>query len=158
MNQKILDSMMKIAELFFGTETDPDQMPINQESADKLLSIHKNTIVYKIDENGNPIAWVVVVPTSINVMNQFLKKEITEKELLDKAVEEKKFDTLYLCAAFVLPEYRRKGYAKELFEEAINGMPNGNNATLYCWLYSEDGKKLVAALSGVIKRPILSRD
>src|SRR3989338_2731456 len=136
MNKDAFKKVLKISEEFFGTESDPDQMPITQESADKLQSIHPDTIVYKFDEVSNPIGWAVVVPTSLAVMNKFINKEITEKDLLDEATKEKKFESIYLCAAFVLPKFRRKGYATELFKEAIQKVSGGKSFPLYTWIYS----------------------
>lgn len=158
MNQEAFDKVLKISEEFFGTKSDPDQMPINQVSANKLSSIHSDTVQYKFDESNNPIAWSVVVPTSIETMNRFLKKEISEKELLDIAAQEKKFEALYLCAVFVLPEYRGKGYAKELILESIKKLSAGKNLPLYCWIYSKEGEGLRNSLSHILCKNITKRE
>lgn len=150
MNKETFEKMLKISEEFFGSQTDPDQMPISQESADKLFSIHPDTILYKFDEKGEPVGWAVVVPTSREVMEKFLNKKISEKELLDRATEEKKFEALYLCAVFILPEYRGKGFAKELILSAIEKVSSGKNLDLYAWIYSEEGKGLSNAVSKVL--------
>ncbi|MGD0976988.1 MAG: GNAT family N-acetyltransferase [Minisyncoccia bacterium] len=155
MNQDTFEKVLKISEEYFSSNTDPNQMPINKDSEQKLLSIHTDTIIYKLDEKEEPIAWAVVVPTSTETMTSFLEKKITERELLDIAAKEKKFDALYLCAVFVLPEHRRKGYAKELLLNAIEKIPNSDKATLYAWIYSDEGKKLVEALTKETGRKIL---
>jgi len=155
MNQEAFEKVLRISEEFFGTASDPDQMPINQESADKLQSIHPETISYKCDEQQHPIAWTVVVPTSVDVMKQFIHKKISEKELLDLATKEKKFESIYLCGIFVLPEFRRKGYATEIVKEAISKVSQGNNLPLYSWAYSPEGQKLLHALSQELKQKIM---
>lgn len=158
MNEETFKKVLKISEDFFGTQSDPDQMPINQESADKLNSISSDTILYKFDDKGNPIAWSVVVPTTIEVMNKFLHKDISEKELLQRASKDKKFEALYLCAVFVLPEYRRKGLAKDLLIESVKKLSNQKELPLYSWIYSEEGKKLSGYLSSALGVEILKRE
>lgn len=158
MNKEAFKKVLKISEEFFGTESDPEQMPINQESVDKLVSIHPDTILYKFDEMGQPIAWAVVVPTSLDVMNKFIHKKITERELLDQATEGKKFESVYVCAAFVLPEHRGKGHAKDLLIEAIRKVSSGRDLPLYCWIYSEEGRKLSNSISRELGKPILNRE
>ena len=72
--------MHDLSEQFFGTENDPDQMPISMESFEKLQRLHLKTIVYKL-ENGEPISWVVVVPTTITLMEKFLQVFLEEVEM-----------------------------------------------------------------------------
>jgi len=48
MNKKALDKILKISEEFFGTQTDPDQMEISEESANKLFLIHPDTVLYNL--------------------------------------------------------------------------------------------------------------
>jgi GNAT superfamily N-acetyltransferase len=158
MNDEAFKKVLKLSEDFFGSTTDPDQMPINQESANKLYSIDKDTVVYKFDSDNNPVAWIVTVPTSINTMNKFIHKEITERELLDIAVEEKSFESLYLCGVFVLPEVRRKGFAKELVKESIEKLSKGNKLTLYSWAYSDEGKMLIENLENNSGLSIILRE
>ena len=154
MNQEAFEKVLRMSEEFFGTATDPNQMPVNQESADKLQSIHPDTVVYKFNEKGDPIAWVVVVPTSLGVMDKFVHKKISERELLDLAAKEKRFESLYLCGAFVLPEHRRKGYALELTKMAINKISGGRKLPLYSWIYSPEGRGLIDQLAKNLKQTI----
>jgi GNAT superfamily N-acetyltransferase len=158
MDKEAFEKMLKISEEFFGSQSDPDQMPINQESADKLFSLHPDTILYTFDESDNPIGWAVVVPTSMRVMDEFLKKEISERRLLEKAVEEKKFEALYLCAVFILPEYRRRGFAKKLLLDAIQKVSHGKDLELYAWIYSEEGKRLSDVIAKTLGKEIRFRE
>jgi|CXWK01.1.fsa_nt_gi predicted GNAT family acetyltransferase len=157
MKKETFDKFLKISEDFFGSQTDPSQIPINEDSRNKLRLIHPDTLIYKVDENENPIGWTVTIPTSIEVMRKFVNNEITEKELLDIAVAEKKFDALYLCATFVLPEFRGKGHAKEMRLRAIHTLSQGRDIPLYCWIYSDEGKKLVESVSKTFGKHILNR-
>ncbi len=155
MNKDAFEKILKISEEFFGTENDPDQMPITNESADKLRSIHPDTLAYIFDGENNPIAWAVVVPTSVGVMNSFLNKKITERELLDMATEEKNFESLYISGVFVLPEYRRMGHALKLLKDSIEKISDGKTLPLYSWAYSKEGGELLETLSKDLGRPII---
>lgn len=157
MNRETLKKIIKITEDFYGTESDPNQIPVTEESSDKLLSINTDTVLYRTDKNQNPVACVVVIPTSKKTMKKFLNKEITEKELLDIAVSEKKGEALYLCSAFVVPEFRRKGYAIRLLLEAIEKLSNKQQKIpLYYWGYSKEGKGLAQNLSKIVGRDLLA--
>ncbi len=157
MNDDAFEKILKISEEFYGTASDPDQMPVSKESALKLQSIHPDTIAYKLDKVGNPIAWVVVLPTSLGGMTLFLSKQISERELFEKAVLEKKFEALYLCGAFVLPEYRRQGHARELTLGAISKLSSGKILSLYSWIYSDEGAQLISNLSKELGRSVVTR-
>jgi hypothetical protein len=153
----IYQKMHKVAEDFFGTNDDPDQISITEESNRKLRSIDNDTIMYKVDRNGDPISWIIVIPTSREVMNKFLNKEITERELLEITVEEKSFEALYLCSAFTLPKYRKQGLAKELTLEAVKKFaPNVENE-LYSYPFSEEGKSALKSLEKELGREIKFR-
>lgn len=154
MDKKILDKILNISEQFFGTVNDPEQIPITEGSNFKLHKLHPKSFIYKL-ENGEPISWVVVVPTSKELMDKFLRSEISEKELLDMSEPQKEYGALYLCAAFTVPEYRRKGYAVEMFEEAVNSIPHTADADLFTWPVSPEGEKMIERLQLILKRNIL---
>lgn len=158
MNRDVFEKALELSEAFFGTKKDPEQIPVTQASADKLQSIHPNTIRYQLDERGDPIAWVVVIPTSTETMQKFTSGSISERELLDVAAEERSFEALYLCSAFVLPEYRRKGYAKQLLLDGIRELSGGRDLPLYAWVYSEAGERLVDAVSQTLGRQVARRE
>jgi len=107
MNKIILQKMLAIAEEFFGTENDPNQMPITMESFYTLQTLHPDTILYKT-KNNDPISWVVILPTQKELMEKFLNKDINEKELLTMTKKQDTYDTLYLCSAFTMPKYRKQ--------------------------------------------------
>lgn len=158
LNPYQVQKTLEITEQFYGTASHPEQIPIIKDSFDKLMSLHPEAIKLKADENGEPLSWVVVIPTGKDLMEKFLKNEITEKELFDRAVEEKKFEALYLCSAFTIPEYRGKGYAKELLKEAINEFAPTDTIPLYGWIYSKEGEKLVKVLGQELGRKIKTKN
>lgn len=145
MNKDIFGKMMEIAERFFDTANDPDQISITQDSADKLLELHPKTIAYKA-EGEDPISWIVVVPTSKELAWKFIDGEITEQELLDRTEPKSIYEAIYLCSAFTVPEQRNKGYAVELFKESLAAIPRTQDALLFAWPYSEEGRSLLVKL------------
>lgn len=151
---KQLEKTLEIAEEFYGTSNDPDQIPITKDSFVRLISIHQETIKLETDGDHNPISWVVVVPTSKENMELFLEDKIKEKELFDKAVGEKSFEALYLCSAFTIPEYRGMGYAKKLLMDAISEFAKNKSVELYAWIYSKEGENLIKTLVKDLGREI----
>jgi hypothetical protein len=157
LNPSQVQKTLEIAEEFYGTSIDPEQIPINKESFDKLMSLHQEAIKLKADADGNPISWVVVVPTSKETMESFLEDKSTEKELFDRAVIEKKFESLYLCSAFTVPEYRNKRLATELLLDSIKEFASDNSVQLYAWVYSKEGEGLVNQLREQLGREVKTK-
>jgi len=153
MDEKILEKMLDTAEKFFGSENDPEQMPITKESFDKLQKLHPQTLIYKT-ENGQPVSWIVTLPTSNNLAEQFLAGEINEKQLLELSQPQAVYEALYLCVAFTLPEYRRRGYITEMFQEALRTIPHEPNVKLFAWAFSPEGGQLIAKLSQMLGQEI----
>lgn len=145
MDEDIFTKMDSIAERVFGMANDPDQIPVSQETDDKLLKLHPKSFVFK-EENGEPISWVVVVPTSIELANRFLGGEITEREMFALSEPQKEYGALYLCSAITVPEKQRRGYAVELFKEAIAGIPHVVDVKIFAWPISEKGELLLQRL------------
>lgn len=154
MERKIIDKIFEITERFFGTANDPDQMPVNKESLRKLQELHPKSFIYKTD-NDEPISWVVVLPTSDELMKKFLDNEINERELLNLTQPQDRYEALYLCSAFTVPEHRGKGYAAALFQEAITQIPHSKDVKLFAWPFSEEGKQLADKLSSIFGKKIL---
>ena len=142
MDEKILDKIMRIAEKFFDTATDPTQMPISKESLDKLQRLHPDTFAYKL-ENGEPVSWIVVLPTTKKLAEEFLSGKINERELLDMTEPQEKYEALYLCSAFTVPGSRRKGYAEELIKKSLASMPLIPGALFFAWPFSEEGRVMI---------------
>lgn len=155
--QNQLKKILEIAEQFYGTFDDLEQIPINENSFNRLISIHEETIKLKTDNSNSPVSWIVVIPTSGETMNLFLDKKINERELFDRAVKEKSFEALYLCSAFTISEYRNKGYAKELLIESINKFAPDKSVELYVWIYSKEGANLINVLEESLGREIKKR-
>jgi hypothetical protein len=93
-----------------------------------------------------PVAWTVSIPTSQELMNAFLHKEITEKEMFNQT-EQGNLDAVYISAAFTLPEYRGKGIAKSLLIDQTQAFINLNpDMEFFAWVWSPEGGKLIKSL------------
>lgn len=150
----ILEKEMRIAEEIFGTEKDPDQMPINEESVKKLDSIYEGWLGSVLDEEGEPIAWSVVLPTQTELMDKFLNNEITEKQLLEKTKPEDVYNSLYVASVITVPEQRSKGFATKVLSEAIERAPLVDNAVIFAWPWSVEGRSLFDKIKSMVKKDI----
>jgi hypothetical protein len=155
--QENLKRMIQLAEEFFGTRDDPEQISVNRRVVAKLQKIHPSTMTEKRTTKG-PIAWILVIPTTQVLMKQFIKKKISERELLKKTPLKVPYDSIYLCSALVLPEYRRRGLAKSLAVKAITSIQKKYPInSLFYWAFSTKGKKLAASIAQELSLPIHKR-
>ena len=152
-----LERMIQLAEEFFGTRNDPEQISVNEEVMERLRAIHPNTLSEQQNKDG-PIAWILLLPTTQGLMRQFIGKNITEKELLDKTPLGETYDALYLCSALVLPEERGKGLAKRLASQAIKAIQKEHPLKfLFVWEFSAEGEHLAEALAEESHLPLYRR-
>jgi len=76
------ERLIKLADEVFAAKSDPSQLNVNQDVIERLLIIHPATVSeYRVEEG--PAAWLLVIPTTLDLMNQFLAHDISEKELFD---------------------------------------------------------------------------
>ena len=100
---------------------------------------------------------LLVVPTSKELAEKFLSSEINEKELFDQTSFCEEYEALYLCAAFIFPEYRRMNHAFEMFREAIENIPCVPNPLLLAWPITFEGEKFVQRFQQFVGREIKLR-
>ena len=104
------------------------------------------------------MAWILLIPTTGELMHQFLKREISERELYLRTTPGDTYDALYLCSALVLEEYRRKGIARDLTLKAVNNIRNDHPIrSLFVWTFSPEGKAGAEELSRVTGLPLYHR-
>jgi ribosomal protein S18 acetylase RimI-like enzyme len=133
------ERMIQLADEVFATKSDPNQLDINEEVLDHLRRIHPATVSEYDDGNG-PVAWILLIPTTHELMNQFIKGMISEKELYELTPLHTKYEALYLCSAMVLEEYRRKGIAKQLTITALESIRSDHPIkSLFVWTFSKEG-------------------
>jgi hypothetical protein len=153
-----LERMMDLADEVFDMRNDPDQLSVDDSVIEKLQSIHPSTLS-NYDDGDGPVAWVLVIPTTMEIMNQFLGDAITEKELFDLTMPGMTYDALYLCSALVLEEYRRKGITKRLVLDAIDNINQDHPLkALFVWPFTEEGAGTAEAISRITGIPLNSRE
>jgi hypothetical protein len=152
-----LERMITLAGEFFKTKNDPDQISINKRSMTRLGKIHPSAMTERRNKKG-PIAWMLVIPTTHNLMNKFISKEINEHQLLYKKPLQTTYDALYLCSALVLPEERGKGFAKRLAMNAVKSIKRQHPIkSLFYWAFSVEGKRLAMSIAKACELPLYAR-
>jgi hypothetical protein len=150
--------MLQLIDEVFSTRNDPEQIQVNQKQLKKLQAIHPATLSEVADKNG-PVIWVLMIPTTKNIMNDFLEGKISEKNLLEKTKAGDVFDCIYLCSATTLPEYRGKGETKKLCIHSIRAIGKDHPVkTLFVWPFTQEGERLAEALAkacglALLKKP-----
>lgn len=151
------ERMIQLADEVFDVKNDPGQLDINPEVMERLKQIHTSTISEFTDGNG-PVAWVLVIPTTLDLMNRFLENQISEKELFDLTPLGITYDALYLCSALVLEEYRRKGIAKKLTSQAIESISKSHPIkALFVWAFSKEGNLSAETIAHIASLPLYKR-
>ncbi|MGZ3899186.1 MAG: hypothetical protein ACXVO9_13390 [Bacteroidia bacterium] len=149
--------MMKVIDEVFATRKDPDQLQVTPQQLKKLEKIHPATLSELSDDNG-PLIWVLVIPTTTNVMREFVKGNISEKELLERTNPGDSYECIYLCSASTLPEIRSKGKTKKLCLEAINAIRKDHPVkTLFVWPFTREGNALAETLAKECGLKLLKR-
>lgn len=146
--------MLDLIDEVFATRNDPGQIQVTQKQLKKLEKIHPATLSEISNEDG-PLIWILVIPVTNEVMEDFLADKITETELLERTQPGQKYDCIYLCSATTLPEMRGKGETKKLCLEAIKAIRKDHPVTsLMVWPFTSEGEKLAKAISAECKLPL----
>jgi len=147
MTKSNFERMIQLADKSFDARHDPDQLDVNENAIKKLHLLHPATLS-EFNEGTGPLVWILIIPTTEDLMKQFLKNKINEKKLLDLTPLNVSYDCIYLCSAMVLPEYRGKGIAKRLTIEAIEAIQKTHNIkTLFVWPFSKEGERLAESIA-----------
>ncbi len=152
-----LDRMIALADEVFSAHNDPAQLEVDEEVMERLERIHPATLSEHVVGNG-PVVWILLIPTTIELMNKFVSEEISETELLDQTPLDIKYEALYLCSALVLPEYRRQGLATQIGTAAIESIRRDHPIKyLFTWNFSKEGADLSELASETLHLPLLKR-
>lgn len=155
--QDKMERMLQLVGEFFDVKNDTEQLSITEEVLEKLTQIHPSTML-EYNEGDGPIVWILIIPVKEATMNRFLKGEISEGKLLEETLPGEKYDTIYLCSASVLPEYRRKGLAKRLTVDGINEIRKQHHIkALFYWSFSTDGDALAESIAKAVNLPLYKR-
>jgi GNAT superfamily N-acetyltransferase len=151
------ERMIQLAEDVFAVRNDPDQIDVNEDVLERLRSIHPST-VSEYNEGNGPAAWLLVIPTTTELMLRFLGHKISERELFDLTPLHSKYESLYLCSAMVLEEYRRKGITKRLALKAIEEIRKDHPLkAMFVWSFTKEGDIAAEALAQAVKLPLYKK-
>ena len=149
------ERMIQLAEDVFDARSDANQLSFDEEVIERLKRLHPSTVSEFNDGNG-PVVWILVIPTTIDLMNKFINKNITEQQLLDLTPPDTAYEAIYLCSAMVLPEFRNKGIAKRLSLEAIENIKAQHPIkTLFVWSFTKEGNSLAEYIARVNSLPLM---
>ena len=151
------ERMIQLAEDVFASRTDPEQLSVDEAIMRRLQMIHPSTMSEYKDGNG-PVAWILVFPTTLELMDRFLAEKISEKELFELTTAASGYEAIYLCSALVLEEYRGKGIAKDLTLQAIEQIKKDYPIqALFVWAFSKEGEGLAVKLAALTNLPLYKR-
>lgn len=151
------ERMIQLADEAFAVKDDPTQLDVNEQVLDRLHCIHPGTVAEYDDGNG-PVAWVLLIPTTTELMNRFLQGDISEKELFDLTPIDTIYDSIYLCSAMVLEEYRRKGITRQLSLQSIEAIRKDHPLkAAFVWAFSPAGDQAAESIAKTAKLPLFKR-
>ena len=151
------ERMIQLSDEVFSSRTDPDQLNVNENVMERLQLIHPDTISEYDDGNG-PVCWILCIPTTLELMTQFVNQKISERELYELTPLITKYEAIYLCSALLLEEFRGKGIAQGLAVKAIESIKIDHSIkALFVWAFSKEGEKLADKVSGLTGLPLYKR-
>jgi GNAT superfamily N-acetyltransferase len=157
MSKTNFERMIALSDEVFSSRTDPDQLNVNEKVMEHLQLIHPDTISEYDDGNG-PVCWILCIPTTLDLMNQFINKEISERELYELTPLNAKYEAIYLCSALLLEEFRGKGIAQRLGIKAIENIKKDHSIkALFTWSFSKEGEKLSEKVTALMDLPLYKR-
>jgi GNAT superfamily N-acetyltransferase len=149
--------MLRLAEEVFAVHDDPTQLQVDNVVLDRLHRLHPATRG-EIEEGDGPVAWVLLIPTTLTLMRPFLAGDLSEQELYERTPEGAVYDAIYLCSALVLKEHRRKGSAKRLAAEAIESIRDDHPIqALFGWPFTAEGAALAQIIADEAGLPLWTR-
>lgn len=152
------DRLIKLAEEVFAVKKDPEQLDVDDKVIKRLIKIHPATVSEYVDGDG-PVAWLLIIPTTNELMNSFIKAEISEKELFDQTLPGIEYQSIYLCSALVLEEYRRKGIIRNMAVDAINNIKEEHPiSSLFIWPFTTEGDLVSDNISHMTGLPLFKRN
>ena len=149
--------MIRLAEEFFDAKNDSAQISVDRQTMKRLAKIHPATMTERSTSKG-PIVWVLLLPTTLDLMARFISNKITERRLLRLTPLHGRYDAVYLCSALVLPEHRDKGLATRVAVKAVKAIKKDHPIQfLFYWAFSREGKKLASAIARESNLPLLHK-
>lgn len=141
------ERLLTLADEVFAVRTDPEQLNVDEHVLDRLRRLHPASVQEESTPDG-PIAWILLIPTTRALMDDFVAQRITERELYDRTPEHGTYEAVYLCSGLVLPEHRRQGIAMRLSMKAIEAMRHDHPIAGLCsWAFTPEGRTCARTLA-----------
>lgn len=155
--EKNFQRMMQLAEEAFDVRNDPEQLNVDEKVISRLVQIDPAAVSELANEDG-PYCWILLIPTTAELMNEFINGKISEQELFDRTPIGASYDSIYLCSAMVLEEFRKRGIASRVTLEAIAQIRSRHDIkTLFVWPFSEEGNKSARSVAEKAGLPLMMR-
>ena len=152
------ERMIQLASEVFDAHNDPEQLDVNEDVIAQLYKLHPACVSEFVDGDG-PVIWLILIPTTEKLMNEFIEEKISESDLLNQTPLNIKYDALYLCSVMALEEFRRKGLAKKIAFEAIKKiLADHPIKKIFTWNFSKEGSLLAESISRNELLPLLKRE
>jgi len=149
--------MLQLADKIFAVQDDPTQLQVDQEVLEGLRRLHPAAVCEEADAEG-PVAWILLIPTTVALMEDFLAGTITEQELYALTPEGGTYEAVYLCSAMVLEEHRRAGLARRTTLDAVARIRRDHPVSaLFCWPFTAGGDALAEAIASAAGLPLRMR-
>ena len=150
--------MMQLADEVFAVHEDPTQLQVDEDVLAHLRRLHPASVSEEADPDG-PVAWILLIPTTAELMEGFLMGTLTEQELYERTPVGAAYEAVYLCSAMVLQEYRRKGLAERTTLQALEQIRKDHRiTTLFCWPFTVGGDALAVAIARESALPLRMRE
>ena len=134
-----LEEVDYTARTFFNIDNDSTQIMADKKTYNYSCRIGGSTIMAL--ENGKLLGWCFAFPTNRKLMEQFLNDTISERELFWMTKKNKKYDAVYLCAAYVYSNHRQMGLGTKLINECLKPLLK-ERVCIFYEPYTKKGKRL----------------
>jgi ribosomal protein S18 acetylase RimI-like enzyme len=148
------ERMLELADAVFDARSDVSQIQVNETVLEHLQQIHPACVSSEENEAG-PVAWMLLIPTTQTLMDQFLAGSVTELQLYEQTPLHTSYEALYVCSAMVLPEFQRQGIARRLLMDAVTAIRQEHPIkSLFAWTFSNEGLLLAQSVSKEVELPL----
>lgn len=147
--------LLQLVDELFNTKSDPDQLDVNEAVINTLQQISP-VLVYEHQMAQEAVAWVTLIPSNETLTEAFINGSLTEKTYFEKSVELKQFDTIYLCSAIVLEEFRHQGIVSQHCKMAIENMCRHHSIKqLAAWPFTTEGLNCAKSIASKLELPLI---
>ncbi len=149
--------LIQLAEETFHASEDSEQISMTAADRAQLERLHPACMrERRID--GEPVAWMLLFPTTTALMECFLAGRIGERRLLHDTPVGAEYPSVYICSALVLEEFRARGIARELASAALREIRARHPiCALFIWPFSAEGESLAHSIAREAGLPLYIR-